>query len=344
MSLMKYLEELCALRGISGDETSIASYLKKEIGSRCESIFTDALGNLIVVKKGKAAPKNKLMICAHMDEVGFIVSYILEDGSLRFANVGGVDPAVTVARQVYVGPNKIPGVIGEKAIHHLSDEEKKAPPKTQNLSIDIGAANREEAEKVVSVGDCVTFAGGLQHFGADQSMLLGRAIDDRGGCAVMLQLIQEELPYDCTFVFTTQEEVGCRGAKTAAFAVEPDIAIILESTTAADIPGSADEKKVCLAGHGAVVSFMDGGTIYDRELYALAFAAAKEKNIPVQTKTMVAGGNDSGAIHVTGKGTRTLAISSPCRYLHSASSVVTASDVQATLDLSREMIARLGNL
>lgn len=335
------LEKLCAPRGVSGGEKRIREAIEEEIKGYC-SMETDALGNLIAVKKGKKTPAHKIMVCAHMDEVGFIVTYIKENGTLKFKNVGGVQAETAVGTQVQVGKKGILGVIGCKPIHLLSKDERENPVKLDQLTIDIGAHSKEEAEKLVSLGDLVTFRGEIKPLGQD--LLLGRALDDRGGCAAMVDLIQEDLPYDVTFVFTVQEEIGTRGAKAAAYTVNPDFGIILETTTCADIPSAKEEKKVCLLGKGAVVSYMDNGTLYDRELYQMAFQAAKEKDIPIQTKTMVAGGNDSGAVHVSRGGVRTVAISAPCRYLHSNSCVLKRSDMEACRDLCREMITRLGAL
>ncbi|MBZ4669730.1 MAG: pepA [Oscillospiraceae bacterium] len=335
------LEELCLLNGISGDEREVRDFIISQIKGFCD-YSVDALGNLIAHKKGKKTASKKLMLCAHMDEVGFIVTSIKSDGSIKFAPVGGVDSAVCLGREVFIGKNKLPGVIGGKAVHNLSDDEKKKFPEISSLYIDIGASSKEEAEKFVALGDSICFKSDFISFGS--GMLKGKAIDDRAGCAMLIELIKEEWEYDTFFVFTVQEEIGTRGAKTASNIVKPDFAIVLETTTASDIPGAEDEKRVCELGKGAVVSYMDRSTIYDKELYKLAFEIAREKNIPVQTKTMVAGGNDSGAIHVSGSGVRTVAISVPCRYLHSPSCVVKESDILACKELARNLSAAIFKL
>jgi len=335
------LEELCLLNGISGDEREVRDFIISQIKGFCD-YSVDALGNLIAYKKGKKTAPKKLMLCAHMDEVGFIVTSIKSDGSIKFAPVGGIDSAVCLGREVFIGKNKLPGVIGGKAVHNLSDDEKKKFPEISSLYIDIGASSKEEAEKFVSLGDSICFKSDFISFGS--GMLKGKAIDDRAGCAMLIELIKEEWEYDAFFVFTVQEEIGTRGAKTASNIVKPDFAIVLETTTASDIPGAEDEKRVCELGKGAVVSYMDRSTIYDKELYRLAFEIGREKNIPVQTKTMVAGGNDSGAIHVSGSGVRTAAISVPCRYLHSPSCVVKESDIFACKELARNLSAAIFKL
>ena len=218
-----------------------------------------------------------------------------------------------------------------RLFHHLA-----ADPDA--LVIDIGAKDKAEAEALVSPGDSVTFDSQFQR---SHGKILSRAIDDRAGCALMIELIREGLEYDTTFAFVVQEEIGLKGGKTAAFAVDPDVAIVLESTTAADIKGVEPDKQVCRVGAGPVVSFMDRSTIYDKEYYRLAFDTAKELGIPCQTKTTVAGGNDAGAIHVSRGGVRCAAVSLPCRYLHSAVSMIAAQDYENALRLVRALARKM---
>lgn len=214
-------------------------------------------------------------------------------------------------------------------------------PKGDEMYIDIGAESADEAREYVSLGDTVVFDSGIRQFG--DGFVQGRALDDRMGCAVMIELIKSELEYDADFSFSVQEEIGTRGAQTAAFSVRPDYAIVLETTTAADIPGVEGEKRVCALGEGAVVGFMDRSTIYDSVLYELAFKKAEENSIKIQTKTMIAGGNDARTIHVSAGGVRTLAISLPCRYLHSPSCVIKLSDGDEVLRLARVMLEELAD-
>lgn len=337
MGLKELIKDLAAINGTSGDEDlvrdSIISRLPSDVKYR-----TDNLGNLIVEKKGKAVPSKKLMIAAHMDEVGFIVTHIDESGELCFNAVGGVLPAVVFGRQL-VFKNGIYGAVAGKPLHLLKDDETDEQPKISSLRIDIGAENREEAEKLVSVGDCAYFTGVQRDFG--DGFMSGKALDDRVGCGIMLEMINSRLPYDCTFVFTVQEEIGTRGAKAAAFSVNPDLAVVIETTTACDINGSEDENRVCELGKGPVISYMDRGTVYDRELYRFGFETAKEAGIPCQTKSVVAGGNDSGAIHTAVGGVRTMAISVPCRYLHSPNCVIKESDLNNTAKLVRAVSEKI---
>lgn len=331
--MKELLKELCLIDGISGDEGAVRDYIISKVKDYCQ-YSVDDLGNLICFRKGRKSPKKKLMICAHMDEVGFMVTYIRSDGTLRFDCVGGIDPSVIIGRQVRVGKDRISGVIGSTAVHNLSREQREKAPSVDSLYIDIGAASKEEAEKHVSLGDCVYYDSEFTDLG--EHCVKSKAIDDRAGCAIMIKLMQEKPDYDTYFVFNVQEEIGLRGSAVSSFSVAPDFAIVLEATTAADIDGVTGEKRVCELGRGPVVSFMDRRTIYDKELYRLAFDLAT-----CQTKTMIAGGNDAGAIHISGKGVRTISVSVPCRYLHSPSSVIDMSDLISSFKLVKNLSKRI---
>lgn len=319
------LKDLCLLNGTSGREEAVRNYIIEKIKDKCE-YSVDALGSVIAFKKGKKVPDNKVLVAAHTDEVGFIITDITDDGYLRFAPVGGIDAAVVLGRRVDI--NGIKGVVGAKAVHLLSDDEKKNEPAFDKLAIDIGAADKAEAEKAVSLGDCAYFASDYCEFG--DGFIKSKALDDRIGCMLMIELINSDLEYDTYFCFNVQEEVGLRGSGCSAYAVKPDVAVILESTTAADIDGVTGGDKCCVLGKGPVVSFMDGRTIYDKQIFDLAFEVAKENNIKIQTKTKIAGGNDAGAIQKSGAGCRVAAVSLPCRYIHSGSSVVKIGDIEET--------------
>ncbi len=332
--------DLCVLNGISGDEEKIRSYIISRISGKCE-YKVDNLGNIIAFKKGRNTPKNKVLLSAHMDEVGLIVKYINDDGSLKVESVGGVDPRVVFGRQVTVGKNNTIGVVGGVAIHNLSKDERDKAVPFDKLTVDIGANNRSEAEKIVSLGDSVCFKSDYIEFG--EGFVMSKAIDDRFGCAVLLELIESELEYDAYFTFVVQEEVGLRGATAASYTVDPDYAIVIEATTAADIPSADGEKSVCKCGSGPVVTFMDRSTIYNKELYNLALDTARENNIPCQTKTMIAGGNDAGAIHISRGGVKTLAVSVPCRYIHSPSCMAKKDDMKNSLTLIKLVTEKLYN-
>lgn len=339
--MRELLKELCLADGISGDEKAVRELITDKIKDFCE-YHTDNLGNLICFRKGRKTPARKLMICAHMDEVGMIVTGIQPDGTLLFGAVGGIDPSVIIGRQVRVGANKIHGVAGSAAVHNLSKEQREKAPEISSMYIDIGAADKEDAEKYVSPGDCIYFSSEFTELGGDR--LKSKAIDDRAGCAMMIEMIRSEPEYDTYFVFNVQEEIGLRGSRVSAYSVNPDFAVVLEATTAADIDGVSGAKRVCSLGNGPVVSFMDRSTVYDKELYALAFDIAAEEKIPCQTKTMIAGGNDAGAIHLSRGGVRTIAVSVPCRYLHSPSCVIQWSDLENSLELVKKLTKRICEL
>ncbi len=323
MADLSLLQRLCTARGISGSENEVRGIILEEIKSYVDSAEVTPLGNIIAFKKGAKRPGTKLMLNAHMDEVGMIVTYIGEDGLLRFSTVGGIDRRVLCGKAVTVGSG-VTGVIGAKPIHLLEEDEKGKSVPLKDLYIDIGAKDREEAEQAVTLGDAVTFDS---IFDLSHGMIKSRALDDRAGCAILIDMIQHDLEYDMTFVFAVQEEVGLNGSRTAAYTVAPQAAIVVESTTAADVAGVAKEKQVCCVGQGPVISFMDRHTIYDKEYYRMAFSAAEKAGVKCQAKKAIAGGNDAGAIHVSRGGVRTIAVSLPCRYLHSAVGMISQEDL-----------------
>ena len=331
--MIETLKTLCALSGVSSFEDEVRDYIRKRVEPHADSVRTDAMGNLIVFKRGTRPTGNKLMLCAHMDEVGLIVKSVSEDGYLKFGCVGGIDRRVLLGKEVAVGAKRVPGVIGLKAIHLTTPEERKRVPKLTDFYIDIGAKNREEALAQVEPGDACTFVSDTLELGS--GMLKAKAIDDRVGCAVMVELIEEDLPLDCTFVFTAQEEVGCRGAFGAAFSVTPEIALVLEGTTAADVPSLTEDRQVCWPGKGPVLSWMDGGAIYDRALFERLRALAEENGLPWQMKHYLAGGTDARAIQRTKAGVRVAGISAAVRYLHAPNSVCSLSDAEQMLALAR---------
>ena len=339
--MLKNIEKLCQLRGISGNETIVREEIISQIKPFATTYSCDNIGNLIVFKKGKQTPVNKVLFSAHMDEVGYIVTGIEDNGLLTFSSVGGVQSGTTLGQRVLVGDNEIDGIIGAKAVHLLNEDEAKTVQKLDAMRIDIGADDKDEAEKMVRLGDEVTFDVPYTIMGEDK--IIAKAIDDRAGCAFLIELIKQDLDYDCYFSFTVQEETGCTGAKTAAFAIKPDIAVAVESTTASDILDVSPAKTVCKQKKGAAVSFMDGGTIYDKSTYKKILAWAKEADIICQTKQGVFGGNESRSLQVCGGGAKVAAVSLPVRYIHSGSSVVDVEDIQNTIKLLTLLANKLPN-
>ncbi|MBR2088434.1 MAG: M42 family peptidase [Oscillospiraceae bacterium] len=343
MNLIEETKKLCALCGVSGEEGAVREYLKAKIEDFPDILETrtDALGNLLVHKKGKNPAKHTLLIGAHMDEVGLIVTGIQDDGLCTIAPVGGVDADVVIGRAVE-NPIAGTGVIGAKPVHKLTKEEREQKPDFKDLLLDLGCKTAEDARKIAAPGDCFCFRSEWTALGGGK--VASKAIDDRFGCAAMLCMLAGEIEYDTWFAFFVQEEIGLRGSGCAAYAINPDFAVILETTTAADLDGVTGDAAVCKLGSGPVVSFMDRRTIYDKTLYRLGFDTAAELGIPCQTKTRIAGGNDAGSVHLTREGVRTMAISIPCRCLHSPYCVAQVSDMEQSLALAQAMLAKIQEL
>lgn len=338
--MRKRILELCNLDGVSGREHAIRDYILTalEASPTEKEVVVDALGNVVCKVKGKKTPLKKVMFAAHMDEVGVIVTHISDDGYLKFATVGGIDAAALYGKRVRFSNHK--GVVGCKAVHLCSTDETNVLPKAEEMYIDIGAFSRDEAEKIVKPGDFAVFDADFTDM---QDCVTGKALDDRVGCALLLELAEKTPPFDIILAFTVQEEIGLRGAGPVAFAVQPDIAVVVECTTAADIAKADVQKQVCQLSGGAVVSFMDKSTLYDAFLYQNIRQLAEEKGIPTQTKSMVAGGNDAAAIQRSAGGVRVAAVSVPCRYIHSPFGVISWKDVEsvrALLQLLKEELPK----
>lgn len=336
--MMELLQKLCSLPGPSGCEDAVRDYIRAQAEPVADEIREDSIGNLMVFRKGKKSCGKTIMLAAHMDEVGIICKGYTEDGCIKFGFVGGVDPRVVIGRRVLFGD--VRGVVGIKAVHLTTREERRTMPKTKNLYIDIGASDKKSAEKRVPLGtygvfdsDCVPFGDGL---------LKAKAIDDRVGCAVMLTLLFEQPAVDTWFVFSVQEEVGLRGARCAAFDLNPDICLVLEGTTAADLAEVDGSKQVCGLRRGVVIPFMDRATIYHQGMFETLRRLAEESGIPWQTKHRVAGGTDAGRIHLTRDGVITGALATPVRYIHSPSCVAAIDDMNGMLALSRRFLEYMG--
>ncbi len=230
-----FLKELSEASGVSSREQEIRDLIRDYVKPNVDELFTDSLGNLYAVK-GKTKPGPKVMLAAHMDEVGLMITNIEKSGLLRFSPVGGIDPRVLVSKPVYIGKDKVIGVIGAKAIHLQRPEERTQVLGFDDLYIDIGASDDDEAKKLVKIGDVAIFTTKYQQMG---DLVLGKAFDDRAGCAALVELTKVEFDCPVYFVFTVQEEVGLRGAGPASYRVEPDVALVLEGTTASDV-GATD--------------------------------------------------------------------------------------------------------
>lgn len=334
---LELLKRLSDAQGISGDEGAVRTIILSEIKSCADSVEVTPLGNIIARKKGRQKPEKTLMLSAHMDEVGLIVKGIDKKGFLSFLSVGGIDSAVLLGKSVLVN-GSVPGVIGGKPVHLMSEDEKEKAVPLEELTIDIGAASRQEAEGLVSVGDYAAFP---PYFESSRGCIRGKALDDRIGCLLLIELMKSDLLYDTVFTFSVQEEVGLRGAATAANMVGPDIVIAVEGTVAGDVMDVKGAKAVSKMGQGPAISILDGGTVYDQAYFKLAFALAKEQNIPCQPRTGAAGANDAGAMHKAGAGARAMAVAVPCRYIHCPVSMASAEDIENTLRLLKLLVERV---
>ena len=326
--MLERLKTLSELYGVSGNETRVRAYLRKQAEPYADDITVDPIGNLYVHKCGEGP---RVMLAAHMDEVGMIVRDITEAGTLLY-DAGGIDPRVVVSKRVAIGPNDVPGVIGAKAIHLQSPEERKRVLKHTDLYVDIGAKDRADAEKLVCCGDYISFTTKFSHFG--EGLVRGKALDDRVGCAILLELLRGSYKCDLWAVFTVQEELGLRGATVTAARVQPDVALILEGTTANDMAETPSHRSVTAVGAGAAIRFMDGRTIVPEKMVATLRGAAMREGIPWQMRKGTAGGTDAGAIHRSLAGVVCGGISVPCRYIHSPVSVASVADIEAAYRLA----------
>ncbi len=334
------LKTLTELNAPSGHEQALRRALRDELKRLGFAPEIDRMGNIIVQKPGVGpAPRKRVLVSAHMDEVGLIVTSATEDGFLKFTTAGGIDPRVLVSKRVLVGDEKLPGIIGAKPIHLQSWEEMDRVFDTDSLYVDIGAKSKDEATGKAPMGTYISFDTPYVPYG--DGYACGKAFDDRVGCWTLLRLLQEELPVDLVAAFVSQEEVGCRGSKGAAFSQEPQIGLVLEGTTCNDLGDIPETARVCEAGRGVAVSFMDNASIADRELFRLALRVAKEQGIAHQVKSAVSGGNDGGSIQRARGGIPVLVLSVPCRYIHSPSSVVKLSDVESQFQLAKALLGAM---
>jgi len=334
------LEKLSEAFGVSGCEDEVRGLIIEAIKDHVDEYNVDALGNLIALKRGTGESELKVMLAAHMDEVGLMITHIEKDGSLRFRPVGGLDDRILLAKKVLIGEKRVPGVIGVKPIHLLKKEERQKVVKVEQMAIDIGATSREEAEKVVKIGDYAAFATEFAELG---DTVKGKAFDDRVGCAVLIELLKERYPFDLYAAFTVQEEVGLRGAKVAAYAIKPDVAFVLEGTIADDLPKERDISPTTELGKGPAITIMDRTFIADRRLIDLLVETAKELDIPYQFKQPGVGGTDAGAIHLSREGVPSVTVAVPCRYIHSPASLLSLEDFENTVKLMKGALARLAS-
>lgn len=331
------LEKLCTAAGVSGEEDAVRAVLLEELGGLADSVEVTPLGNIIAFKKGKKPAAKKLMLTAQMDEVGLVVTNITEKGFIKFQTVGDVPAETLSAREVLIN-GKVPGVICAKPIHLLRGEEREKVASVHELSIDIGASSKEEAEKVISLGDNVSF---VPSFASARGTVQAKSLDARVGCYILLELMRSGPEHDAYYVFTAQKEIGHRGAGTAAYLVEPDATIVLEGTAAADVAGVGAPNSACEQGKGAVVAFADRGTIYDRTYFKRAMALGKENGISCQPKTVSVPGGDAASVQVSRGGVHSIALGVPCHYVHGPVVLVREADIESTRKLTEKLAAEI---
>ncbi len=352
---LSLLEQLSCTFGPSGCEDAVAEQIRSVIAPYCDEFLPDSMGGVIArirgtgEESGEGIAPRRLMLSCHMDEVGFMVRSITEEGLLKISSMCGSDTRVLAGRRVLVGDEtrQVRGVFGVKPLHLIKSDDRGRAVDMDDMYVDIGASSREEAEKSVHTGDFGTFESDYVVFGQEGRYIKGKALDDRLGCAVlcsvMRQVYQADTRPGCDlyFAFTCREELGISGARTAAHKIDPDYAIVLEATAAGDIAGTSPYKQVAHLGRGGAVSLMDRSTIYDRPFTDWILETAREREIPCQIKQYVSGGNDAGHIHKSRAGIRCAAISAPARYIHTASNVVAKSDIAAIEQLVLAVIDRL---
>ncbi|WP_334099879.1 M42 family metallopeptidase [Thermotoga petrophila] len=328
-----YLKELSMMPGVSGDEGKVRDFIRSKIEGLVDNLYTDVLGNLIALKRGRDSSK-KLLVSAHMDEVGFVVNKIEKDGKVAFLPVGGVDPRILPGKVVQLKDLK--GVIGYRPIHLQRDEEN-TPPRFENLRIDFGFSSADEAKKYVSIGDYVSF---VSDYIEKNGRAVGKAFDDRAGCSVLIDVLESGVnpAYDTYFVFTVQEETGLRGSAVVVEQLEPTCAIVVETTTAGDNPELEERKWATHLGDGPAITFFHRGYVIPKEIFQTIVDTAKNNDIPFQMKRRTAGGTDAGRYARTAYGVPAGVISTPARYIHSPNSIIDLNDYENTKKLIKVLV------
>lgn len=314
--MKELLKKLTEAYGPSGNEEIIRDVIRQEIEDYVDEIRVDTLGNLIAVRKGSG---KRVMLAAHMDQIGFMVTYIDDKGFLRFTRVGGVSVSDSIHRRV-IFKNGVVGVISyEEEIDDIKDI------KLERMYIDIGASSLKEAESMVAIGDVAVYHSS---FSENCGRYIGKAMDDRAGCALLIETAKrlQSSPHEIYFVFTVQEELGVRGARTSAYALNPDIGIAVDVTTTGDTPKS--RPMAVKLGGGPAIKVKDSLVLAHPKVRNLMVSRAQEAGIPYQMEILESGGTDAGAIHLTREGVPSGVLSIPCRYVHSDSEMVDASDME----------------
>ncbi len=337
--LIDLLHQLSEILAPSGHEAAVRRVLRTLLEGHVDEINIDAMGNLLVLKRGTGASPLKVMVDAHMDEVGLMIVDHTGDGNLKFRTFGNIDPRLMPGQTVVVGKDRLPGVIGLQAIHHVDPGDMERVTGHERLTIDIGAGSKEEAAGLAPIG---TMAGFPTTFRTLGNFIAGKSFDDRAGCAILVELLRgPRRPYDLYGVFSVQEEVGLRGARVAAYTVAPDLAIALEATIADDLPKDEDVSPTTRVGSGAALTVRDGSYVADPRLVQLSIQAATAAGLPYQIKQPGISGTNAGSIHLTRGGVPSITIAVPCRYIHSPLAVLNPDDLENTYRLISALLDRL---
>jgi endoglucanase len=344
------LEQLSNAFGVSSVEGEVRKIIVEAIEAYADEWRIDTMGNLYVTRRRRVGHEGeplRVMVTAHMDEVGFMISAVKSNGLLKFKPIGGFDSRVLLGKTVVVGSDKLPGVIGVKPVHLIDGGDQHQVGEIDSMSIDIGADSKSTK---VKAGDFATFATRFGYLGGqpgepslERGRVKGKAFDNRAGCAVLVELLKFDYPIDLLGVFTVQEEIGMRGARVAAYAVEPDLAFILECTAADDLPPLEEDgdEGFPRLGQGPALTVMDRSFIADRGLVDLLIETAKQANLPYQFKRPGIGGTDAGAVHLARSGVRSAVVSVPARYIHAPAAVLELADFWSTVSLMRSTLMRL---
>ncbi len=336
-SQIKLLERLCNAVAVSGDEGEVRKIVLEQVKPHADEVKVDALGDVLVTKRGTGENRLRVMISAHMDEVGFMITQDEGDGIYRFDTVGGIDLRQMAGKPVWIGREHIAGVIGAKPIHLTDAQERQNTITLDTLRMDVGPEGGK-----VKVGDRAAFATTFSRVGIS---LFAKALDDRLGVTTLIELVKNSPPnIDLLAVFSVQEEIGSRGARVSAFAFDPDLAFALDSTPARDLPAWDDTPNEAYNSRldaGPAIYVADAGTLSDPRLVRHVVEIAESLGIPYQLRQPGGGGTDAGAIHRQRAGIPSLSISVPGRYHHTAVSVVRLSDWQNTAALVHASLSRL---
>jgi endoglucanase len=340
---IELLREVCSIPGAPGFENRIREFVLQKISFLVDKISVDNMGNIVAIKRGSTS--KKVMAAAHMDEIGFIVTYITEEGYIKFHPLGGFDPKTLTAQRVILhGRDDVIGVMGSKPIHLMTPEEKNKAPEISDYFIDVGM-KKSDVEKLIAIGDSITRERGLIEMG---DCVNCKSLDNRVSVFILIEALvklqKKKIPYDFYAVFTVQEEVGIRGAQVAALSINPDFGICIDTTIAFDTPGAMDHEKITSLGSGTGIKIMDSRTICDQRMIEFMKRTAEAHAIKWQPEILTRGGTDTmGIQQFTAGGSIAGAISVPTRHIHQVIETCNKNDIENSIDLLVNCVQEIGN-